>query len=183
MLLPSTDFVASSAATVTLEQSWPCAPPRASCLLLWLSVPTVGEDFVTDLGSSNVCHTNGSAHTVVHVPSASELPHFRVALPGCQEAVLLSATITTRRCVLPSNVARLHTTVTISDASGSTGMTASSTNIGAGGHNGETVRDRFNALSIRRFLNHLRAVPASASSPHQLLQGVYLRVHYAWYSK
>ena len=55
VLLPSADFTAEAGAAagpVALSQAWACAPPRAACLLVWLSVPIVGEDFVTDLGSS-----------------------------------------------------------------------------------------------------------------------------------
>jgi|EP01047_Picozoa_sp_COSAG01_P024829 hypothetical protein len=172
VLLPSSTLVpvpsaAGGGGPVSLDQAWPCAPPRPACLLLWLSVPTVGDDFVTDLlgsGSGDTL-TPASTRTVVHVPAPSELPFFRISMPGGQEALLLSATTTTRQCALPEKVARLHTTVTISDASGSTGMSAKSTHVG--GKSAGTVRDRFNALSVRRFLNHLRAIPAMTQAQAQ----------------
>jgi hypothetical protein len=186
VLLPAATAFASvpgaADGQVALDQAWPCAPPRAACLLLWLSVPTVGEDYVTDFlgdesedgqkgGGPTAAGAGSGTQTVVHVPAPSELPFFRVSMPGGQEAVLLSATTTTRQCALPEKVARLHTTVTISDASGSTGMTARSTGGGGGGRgDGETVRARFNALAVRRFLNHLRAIPIMTQAQQQQQQ-------------
>jgi hypothetical protein len=184
VLLPRVGFQQPAGSTHTLlKQEWPRAPPKPACLLIWMSIPTVGDDFVstdfdllslTSAGGAAVgaaaagatfggaqsiaTNTSTSSRTVIHVPAADELPLFRVSLPGGQEALLLSATTTTRQCTLPATSVRLHTTVTISDASGSTGMTICSGS--SGGRGGDTVRSRFNALACRRFLTHLRAVPA-----------------------
>lgn len=135
--LPSWDFISAS------------LPPTPTMCLAWLSVPKEddGWEQVDTLASASTCAT-------LLKPDQVDDQLLRTSLPGAQRGHLLRCRVEAAPPSRHPDSIRVHTDITISDASGSTGMMVK----GSGGA-GETVRQRFNQHEERRILKRLEAIP------------------------
>jgi hypothetical protein len=129
--------------------TWPCLPHRPTCLFFWLSLANPADN-VDNFSSLSV--TNESI-VEIRTPRNEDSNLMQVSLPGQNAATLVRATVKTEAAgPLPDTTCRVFNHVTISDASGSTGMRSS---VGIG-----TVRDSFNEMAVVRLLKRLESVPA-----------------------
>eukprot|EP00927_Polykrikos_kofoidii_P019850 TRINITY_DN19304_c0_g1_i1.p1 TRINITY_DN19304_c0_g1~~TRINITY_DN19304_c0_g1_i1.p1 ORF type:complete len:1214 (+),score=171.00 TRINITY_DN19304_c0_g1_i1:87-3728(+) len=130
-------------------------PPVPAMLLVWLSIPDPSAEFEeVSLAVPAVTRT-----TLLY-PREDDSALLRASLPGGQTGHLFRCRVETAAPQrLPSST-RIHADITISDASGSTGMHlhTNSANLLQSG-NQETVRTRFNKHEERRALMRLQAVP------------------------
>jgi len=113
--------------------------------LAWVSVPDV------DSGWEQVSNSLPSATRAVLLrPDPEDLMWLGVCVPTRQEAYLLRCRIETESPPRAAGSVRVHTDITISDASGSTGMICNGS---------DTVRMCFNKYEELRMLKRLEAVP------------------------
>jgi len=130
------------------EWSFACEslPPKPTCVLAWLSIPNEDAEWeqVGTLQPQTTCAS------VMRVSPAEEAL-LGVALPGGQQGHLVRCKVATEAPRRTPGSIRVHTDITVSDASGSTFMKP------RGGS--ECVRSLFNKHEERRMLKRLEAIP------------------------
>mmetsp|Transcript_4057 Transcript_4057/g.9617 ORF Transcript_4057/g.9617 Transcript_4057/m.9617 type:complete len:1190 (-) Transcript_4057:72-3641(-) len=125
-------------------------PPKPTMVLAWLSIPEVDdgwEQLDDDFAAMKVAQTQAT----ILKPSGLDASLLSTKLPGQQDAHLVRCMVTTEAPPRPPNSVRVHTDITISDASGSTGMRR--------GNVTDTVRAGFNKYEEQRLLRRLEAIP------------------------
>eukprot|EP00927_Polykrikos_kofoidii_P068214 TRINITY_DN6357_c0_g1_i5.p1 TRINITY_DN6357_c0_g1~~TRINITY_DN6357_c0_g1_i5.p1 ORF type:complete len:1159 (-),score=227.76 TRINITY_DN6357_c0_g1_i5:64-3501(-) len=144
-------------------------PPTPTMVLVWLSVPDASEGWES---VGDPVATTPSPRATLLRPVAEDAALLEAALPARQYGSLL-------RCHLkaaaqpergPKSV-RIHTDVTISDASGSTSMRVS---LPGGGPN--TVRGQFSAVEEKRLFMRLQAVPQLRAANLLMPQDIWRQV-------
>jgi hypothetical protein len=145
----------------TFKCSWRSLPPSATSLMLWLAMPAATTnasgnfDFVDVAKELTKANGRSSGSATLLVPGPEDKAALTVPLPGFGPPACLY-----RMCVrvpllkparMPGQQHRVMVHLTISDASGSTGLRTAA---------GVTVRDRFNELAILRFRKRLASIPA-----------------------
>ena len=129
----------------------PALPHHPWALFYWLSLPVNDDAMMRELqGGVEAAAMNKEPKLTLYSPAADTAPFLSMPMPGSgQTARLVRAKIETVADELPKDVVRLCTNLTITDASGSTGMRMGD----------RSVRDVFNELEELRVLNRLKAVP------------------------
>jgi len=123
--------------------------PKPTMVLAWLSVPDADAGWEqVDLALPR------TTRAVMLKPSDADEHLLRVALPGGLSGHLIRCMVETEAAGRQPGSIRVHTDITISDASGSTGMNAAQTTGPP-----RTVRQCFNRHEERRLLKRLEAIP------------------------
>lgn len=124
-------------------------PPKPSLVLFWVSVADA------DSGWELMDALPTQTHASLRKPEDADLALLQTHLPGGQKGYLLRCQVDTEAAGRQPGSVRVHTDITISDASGSTGMRAQS---------GKAVRSHFNDHEERRVLTRLEAIPKIAAA-------------------
>mmetsp|Transcript_40045 Transcript_40045/g.87446 ORF Transcript_40045/g.87446 Transcript_40045/m.87446 type:complete len:1126 (+) Transcript_40045:88-3465(+) len=139
-------------------------PPLPMMVLAWLSIPDETDDW------EHVDQVAPSASRVTLMrPCTADEELLRASLPGGMAGHLVRCKVEASSGRRPDTI-RVHTDITISDASGSTGMRAK-------GNETVTVRSLFNQHEERRVLTRLEAIPKLRSAG-LLLDGDLWRQHF-----
>jgi hypothetical protein len=118
-------------------------PPKPTLLMFWVSVADA------DSGWELMDALPMQTHVSLKKPEDTDIALLQAHLPGGQTGHLVRCQVDTEAAGRQPGSVRVHTDITITDASGSTGMTK----------NGNSVRSLFNAHEERRVLTRLEAIP------------------------
>lgn len=145
----------SDASTVAAAPTWcferKSLPPKPTLVLAWLSIPDADDGWEQLQGA-----LPKATRATLLKATPEDIRLLGVFIPGKQEAHLVRCQIETEAPQRSPNSVRVHTDITISDASGSTGMTH--------GRSGQsalvgTTRELLNQYEERRLLKRLEAIP------------------------
>jgi len=148
---PASDATADSPAWALSRET---LPPASTAVLVWLSVPDSPDGGWEEVGG--VLPSEQAARATLLRSSAEDEALLRAALPGGQVGQLVRCLVETAPPRRSAKSARVHTDITISDASGSTRMSLRGGGFQAAG---ATVRSSFNSVEARRMLMRLQAIP------------------------
>eukprot|EP00746_Dinoflagellata_sp_MGD_P166036 gnl/MRDRNA2_/MRDRNA2_95672_c0_seq1.p1 gnl/MRDRNA2_/MRDRNA2_95672_c0~~gnl/MRDRNA2_/MRDRNA2_95672_c0_seq1.p1 ORF type:complete len:1132 (-),score=226.74 gnl/MRDRNA2_/MRDRNA2_95672_c0_seq1:199-3351(-) len=123
-------------------------PPKPSLVMFWVSVADA------DSGWELMDALPAQTHVSLKKPDDADAALLQAHLPGGQTGYLMRCQVDTEAAGRQPGSVKVHTDITISDASGSTGMTK----------NGKAVRSHFNAHEERRVLTRLEAIPKIAAA-------------------
>lgn len=136
----------------TRDAEWSFAraslPPRPTMVLAWLSVPNIDDSWEkVELSLPKTTRAR------LMMPAGDSAPLLRVHQPGGFLSHLVRCQVDTEAPARRPGTKRVHADITISDASGSTGMSCNR----AGAC--RTVRQCFNLHEERRVLKRLEGIP------------------------
>ncbi|KAI9359252.1 hypothetical protein DFJ73DRAFT_119424 [Zopfochytrium polystomum] len=142
----------------TFAGSFPCLPPRPTAVLFWLHLrnPDADWDSLTEVQLPPA----PASHAVVLRPTSSveeSLVTVTSPYPGAPVPQLLRVQLAVAAAetkLHPSGRPNLILNLTMTDSSGSTGITA----------NGRTVRSAFNRLYVRRLFKRISSLPLLANA-------------------
>eukprot|EP00927_Polykrikos_kofoidii_P068210 TRINITY_DN6357_c0_g1_i1.p1 TRINITY_DN6357_c0_g1~~TRINITY_DN6357_c0_g1_i1.p1 ORF type:complete len:1156 (-),score=207.21 TRINITY_DN6357_c0_g1_i1:64-3492(-) len=144
-------------------------PPTPTMVLVWLSVPDASEGWES---VGDPVATTPSPRATLLRPVAEDAALLEAALPARQYGSLIRCHV--KAAAQPERgpkSVRIHTDVTISDASGSTSMRVS---LPGGGPN--TVRGQFSAVEEKRLFMRLQAVPQLRAANLLMPQDIWRQV-------
>lgn len=141
-------------------------PPRPTMVFTWLSIPDTddGWEQVPDAIPKNTRAT-------LLKPTLEDMKLLSIFAPGRLEAHLVRCVVETEAPPRSPNSVRVHTDITISDASGSTGMTHAHM-----GQPRQTTRSMFNKLEETRLLKRLEAIPILRDAGVLLQNDIWIQI-------
>ncbi|ORY51618.1 hypothetical protein BCR33DRAFT_846377 [Rhizoclosmatium globosum] len=137
----------------TAEYAWPCLPIAPTFVLLWLNIPHDDDFGFEMLSIEDAIPNESNTRITILEPNSEDRILMTQSMPGAgyNPVQLTRIRIDAPKKTFLRATPQMIFNITLSDASGSTGMLCGSTS--------STVRIQFNEMAKRRFLKRIFSIP------------------------